>query len=1692
VATLAERMELFPPTATTEAATEVLPEGATLNATINPNGRMAIYQFEYGTSTSYGSSAPAKAESVGSGTSAVAVSQPLAGLKEGTTYHYRVLATGTNGTAAGEDETFTTKTRPQTMITTPQPTYTSHEEPPIEFESSKPGSSFKCGFDEGEAPTKSCTSPYTPSEHLEPGWHTFVVAAKDSEGNEDSTPAKWTFDTAIYPDAPETSKLISPDDGTKSASRFTLVSEWSGSTVSSVAYQMMEPGSAAFQAIPAKYLSDAEDNHPGWAIDVKEGATKSPPLFFDVKAYAEDKGWGPVKEGVQLRAVFNGSDGMAGASKPVTTTYSRFAGGSGDAVEQIGPANVDLVTGAFTLTRTDVSIPVPGTEANLEFTRTYNSAWGANEKTNSKTLGQMWQPSGPMEAEYEEEAWQKLLVQKEPAVPAEYEQCTWNGESEEPACEECSEGECGACPPYNEESGIGCEKWMIEEAIPERDWVEVLNNEGAGIPFERTGSPGSYTYTPPEEAKEYKLIESGGHFFLADPSGTSTEFKHEETAAAGEYQPSAITFPGNAKTAKLHYDVNEGKMRLTMEIGPALGGITCNPTEGEGNYAPKTKGCRALKFTYVNFNIEGGSSQQRLDHITYYGSDGSNEGHVVAQYGYYSASGNLAEEWDPRVTPEVLKERYSYESSKDARLTRLTPAGEKPWEFAYYPAGSGGAYEAKLKSVSRASLLKSPEIATTTLAYDVPISGEGAPYDLGASSVAEWDETDYPVDATAIFPPTEVPGEEPSDYDQATIHYLDPGGHGVNTAAPSPPGIEGEAITTSEVDLHGNVVRELSAQNRLRALASEDPVERSHELDTHSEYSADGSEMLQSWGPLHEVRRENGTKAEARQHTVVTYDEGAPALKEGETAPRLPTTETVGAAILGHKSDVDTRTTKTEYEWTLRKPTKQITDPKGLDLISTTVYNEAGQVTQERQPSDTEGKKAGTTKTVYWTVGANSEESKCGYKAAWAGLPCVVKPAAEASPAEGNPTLNTTKFSKYSSLDQPEEIWEDTPFQSGRVTSTTYDEAGRPLTTHQTGRGTAVPKLETTYNEETGLPEGQHFVCEESKCESFDTQEVKTTYDELGRPISYIDADGNESKTEYNLFGQPDYVSDGKGAEAIAYDEATGLPTEMTDSAAGTFKATYNADGQMTEQLLPDGLAQKVAYNPEGTATSLEYVKESYCSTGCTWLSFGREDSIQGQVLSEEGTMGTDEYAYDKAGRLTQAKETPSGEGCTTRSYAFDKDSNRTSKTVYQTGTGGGCSTESALSKQTYSYDTADRLIGDGVEYDNLGRVTTLPARYAGPAESWHVAGETLSELKLESAPFYSEGNLVLNFPTWSLKLECEMDSYGKLSGAEGIEESFEPRGCALYNDGWGKHEKLECGYIEAYLSPYHGTSNEMWLFLDFPEEPGCLWGEMEMPISSFHHKFTNEEARELTVETAGEASFGSNPVEISATSTWGLDGAQYGKALGFKASGAVANEGELTTGYYVNDLTHTQSQGGITNTYGLDAAGRQRVRITEGGSKEGTEIYHYAGGSDSPAWTEEINGEETTWTRNIAALGNSLGAIETSSGEVTLQLVNMHGDVVSTAEDDPEATKLLSTQRFDEFGNPLQSASLLGGSAEYGWLGGKGRRTQLPSGVIQMGLRSYVPALGRFLTPDPVKGGSANAYYYVDQDPVNGYDLTG
>lgn len=97
------------PAVTTDAATGADTDSPTLHGTVRPNAQQTVYHFEYGPTSAYGSETPSTG--AGSGTAARSVSAGLSGLKPGTLYHYRLVATNDTDTAVGADRTFTTSAR---------------------------------------------------------------------------------------------------------------------------------------------------------------------------------------------------------------------------------------------------------------------------------------------------------------------------------------------------------------------------------------------------------------------------------------------------------------------------------------------------------------------------------------------------------------------------------------------------------------------------------------------------------------------------------------------------------------------------------------------------------------------------------------------------------------------------------------------------------------------------------------------------------------------------------------------------------------------------------------------------------------------------------------------------------------------------------------------------------------------------------------------------------------------------------------------------------------------------------------------------------------------------------------------------------------------------------------------------------------------------------------------------------------------------------------------------------------------------------------------------------------------------------------------------------------------------------------------------------------------------------------------
>jgi hypothetical protein len=97
-----------PPAVVTLAATNIGMRGAVLNGSVNGNGSLIAGYFQYGLTTSYGSTTQTNQFYGTSPSSTQDFSTSITGLSQATTYHYRIVAYNEWAEAAGADDSFTT------------------------------------------------------------------------------------------------------------------------------------------------------------------------------------------------------------------------------------------------------------------------------------------------------------------------------------------------------------------------------------------------------------------------------------------------------------------------------------------------------------------------------------------------------------------------------------------------------------------------------------------------------------------------------------------------------------------------------------------------------------------------------------------------------------------------------------------------------------------------------------------------------------------------------------------------------------------------------------------------------------------------------------------------------------------------------------------------------------------------------------------------------------------------------------------------------------------------------------------------------------------------------------------------------------------------------------------------------------------------------------------------------------------------------------------------------------------------------------------------------------------------------------------------------------------------------------------------------------------------------------------------
>lgn len=1072
--------------------------------------------------------------------------------------------------------------------------------------------------------------------------------------------------------------MLSPTDGSQTASAVTLQAAVPGSyTQATFEYRVGTTGT--FTAIPnhVVYQCGCPVTFPVSTSTNNAGVQTSALTWYLNRTIADDGL-------VQVEAIFSDSSGDTMTTPPVSVTLSRTGSGADFGATTAGPVSVGLQSGNAALSNTDVGVSSYG--ADLSVSRTFNSV---NPSVDG-IFGPGWV------------------------------------------------------------SSVGSTQASSWSSVADDGSYAVLTaGDGSTYTFTAGSTSGSTTsYTPDASGQSAGLTltknTSSDVFDLADSSNNVTQFTF--SAAGSDFVPTTITSPGTTSSTGIIYN-SSGQPLLIVAPDAASSSAPTTACPSPASSSTWTAGCRGLQFDYNSSN-----DVSEIDFV-YVDNSGAYHDVPVAKYSY-DATGRLTSEWDPRLsTPLVTGYTYD-ETSTDAdfgRITQYSPAQAASsgalasWKFTYDDTATDVNY-GKILTVSRThSSTYGGATATDTIDYNVPLTtSAGGPLNMDATTAAGWNEFDVPTSAVAVWPggytPTSTTSPTATDYEYATIDYFDANGKQVNTANY----VNGAwAVSTTQYDANGDVTSALTAADRATALASSSPGAEALNLSTVNEYACDDFGTVSActsadqqyevetdiYGPAHSVNVDGVLETE-RDHTAYGYDQDAPnSDKDGSGDPymlktSMTTSASVGSSIPG-SSTADARVTEYLYSngsdatgWSLGQPLQTVTDPSGLDIISTTAYNENSSlyngdnlVIDQDQPSDTSGGTAGDTHTVYYTAGANSQVSSCGIKPEWANLVCETYPAAQPSDTSTVPTISYTYNDYLSPLTETK-----TYGSTGAETITyTYDsdnrQTGEAITVSGTGMGTAPAASATVYSPNTGV------VTDTETLNSSDAvaTDIKQAYDDWAQQISYTDANNETTTYAYDLDGNILSRATPYDTEAITFSPG-GQAVSEKDSLAGTFTATYNPDGALQTETYPDGTVATYGIDSTGTATQLTYTNSNWANP----ISDAVTLNSQGDWSTESELNDSKTFTYDNDDRLTSVADTDAG-SCTTRDYTYDADTNRTSLVSYGAASGGACQSTTAATTEDYSYDAADRLESTtesgatgNYSYDTQGDVTTTPSVDAG------------------------------------------------------------------------------------------------------------------------------------------------------------------------------------------------------------------------------------------------------------------------------------------------------------------------------------------------------------------------------------------
>ncbi|MDX8033271.1 PA14 domain-containing protein [Lentzea sp. BCCO 10_0856] len=628
-------------------------------------------------------------------------------------------------------------------------------------------------------------------------------------------------------------------------------------------------------------------------------------------------------------------------------------------------------------------------------------------------------------------------------------------------------------------------------------------------------------------------------------------------------------------------------------------------------------------------------------------------------------------------------------------------------------------------------------------------------------------------------------------------------------------------------------------------------------------------------------------------------------------------------------------------------------------------------------------------------------------------------------------------------------------------------------------------------------------------------------------------------------------VSDKVGATKFGengLDPAYGLSTSGQADPAGlrlTGAVSYEAPGsgylRKTAKTMASGAQSTYAYYGNTEARS------NPCVEGSPAVNQGGMIKLSTSAAPASGPARTEEQVHDASGR-TIAERTGGAWTCTTydaRDRPLEEkvpaSADAPARTVRNDYAVGGDPLTSSVSDEKGTITTTIDLLGRVVAYTDVnGMRTTTAYDLVGRVTSSTVTPSAADSPRTVSFTYDDAGRVLtqkldgtaLASVTYNNAGELATVAYGNGSSLASIGRDNAARMLSLdWKTSDGKSIVAGVGRTAA------GTIiDESLGGVDArPNASNYLYdgvGRLTEAYVAGHHytyDYTSQASATCPTGTRANAGLNTNRMRLLDQTASGTAETRYcydaaDRLLATEGatalSGVTYDESGNTTGWTSADGSTTKlrwdgsdrSIGAQTTgpnaalnanvSYTRDATNRIVRRDPHNCDNNTVTRYGFSGDGDTPDLTLNADGRLTSLTLSLP--GGVLYTTKVGSdGAFTPSFdhPSVRGDLVLTT--DAAGRQAGELRTFDPYGQPLKPDGTVDpqnvpdnspGSMDYGWLGQHQRAYEHTGGLslVQMGARPYSPLLGRFLSVDPVDGGSANDYDYVVGDPINAMDLDG